>query len=387
MSRITRKMAVSEICIISGQPREQTLKALSRLLEAGLLEAPDAPVAPDMSFGASTLSGKTLVVAPAKSQQVDAAPAAPDEGPQEEGLLWHALLPVPFDQFSPDEELMAEATALSEGVKRELQYVYAQLDQADYYQLLGLSRDADRKAVRAAFFAGSKRFHPDLFFGKELGGYKPMVDAIFQQLNKAQQILSHKNKREGYDAQLGAPQAPAPPHGAPSQMMAAVAPAAAQASPPRADSVSSQERALGASGGLGEASSVELSVEERRKREAAFALLLRRGERHELAGELELAAGEYRKAFAIKHDAAVALRGANLLLRLGAEHREEAILLARAAAKENPRQIKALLLVGDAYEELERLDEALLYYKRALEIEPDSEVIRRRIEYVQNMMR
>ena len=125
---------------------------------------------------------------------------------------------------------------------------------------------------------------------------------------------------------------------------------------------------------MGEASSAELSVDERRKREAAFALLLRRGEKHELAGELEQAAGEYRKAFAIKHDAAVALCGANLLLRLGAQHREEAILLARAAAKENPREIKALLLVGDAYEELDRLDEALLYYKRALEIEPDSEV-------------
>ena len=377
LSRVTGNVTIAELCTISMMSREKTFEALERLEQAGLIEIPrKAPP----SFGQEDLSGKSEQAVPAPPSVAPATPAKPaasvaeaSSAPSEvkaNALATdrpdYAYFPVGIEHHRYDDAVLAEEVSLDAEQKKEILYVYDYLERVDCYALLGLNRDAERKEVRTAFFTMSKRFHPDLYFGQSLGSYQSKVEAIFQAINKAQQVLSHKQKRADYDAQLGQP------------MAAPVAPA----KPPQASELQLRQPSPSVA-----PTAAPLDPAEQRKREMAFTVLLRRGEKHEMAGELVEAAKEYRNAFGIKHDAAVALRAAGLLMRSGSEHLEEAIALAKAALNENPRESRAMLLIGDAYEEQGRLDDALSYYDRILSVEPGHKVATQRKSYVEALRR
>ncbi len=271
-----------------------------------------------------------------------------------------------FQGYVFDEEAMQESVDLNEEERRHILFFHGHLDALDYYQILGVPRDAARKELRGAYFKLSKRFHPDSFYNKETGSFGTRIEDIFHALNRAHQTLSRKKKRAEYDATLGD---------------ASSAPSAQPVAPPQArqqqqssarSSTPAQDRAKGV---------------DPKKREMAFNLLVKRAEKHEAAGDYADAAGEYRKAFSIKHDPNVALRGANLLMRCGEEHLEDAILLAKAAAKEEPENSKPLILIGDAYEEKGDYDAAKTYYNKAKALEPDNKIVQRRLKYVESASR
>ncbi len=80
----------------------------------------------------------------------------------------------------------------------------------DYYVVLGVSRDADLEAIRRAYRALVKRYHPDA------GGIEP---ERFHELQRAYETLSDAHSRQAYDRQVGRPlvtprQAPAAPRAA-----------------------------------------------------------------------------------------------------------------------------------------------------------------------------
>lgn len=56
-------------------------------------------------------------------------------------------------------------------------------DQKDYYETLGVSRDADDDTIRKAFRKLSKKYHPDL-------NHAPGAEQKFKDINEAYQVLS-----------------------------------------------------------------------------------------------------------------------------------------------------------------------------------------------------
>jgi len=63
----------------------------------------------------------------------------------------------------------------------------------DFYETLGVSQDADDKAIKKAFFDQAKIYHPDKNPDDPNAGEK------FSEVNEAYQTLSDKNKRAQYD--------------------------------------------------------------------------------------------------------------------------------------------------------------------------------------------
>jgi len=59
----------------------------------------------------------------------------------------------------------------------------------DYYQILGVSRDASQEEIKRAFYKLAHKYHPD----------KGGDEKKFKEINEAYQILSNKEKREQYD--------------------------------------------------------------------------------------------------------------------------------------------------------------------------------------------
>ncbi len=64
---------------------------------------------------------------------------------------------------------------------------------ADPYEVLGLKRDADAAAIRAAYRKLAKKFHPDLNPGKSEAAER------FKQINAANDILADPDKRARFD--------------------------------------------------------------------------------------------------------------------------------------------------------------------------------------------
>ena len=65
----------------------------------------------------------------------------------------------------------------------------------DYYEVLGVTRDAPPEQVKKAFKRLAGKYHPDR-------NDSPDAEAKFKEINEAYSVLSDQQKRQAYD-QLG----------------------------------------------------------------------------------------------------------------------------------------------------------------------------------------
>ncbi len=79
---------------------------------------------------------------------------------------------------------------------------FARLDGANYYELLGVAREADRKTIKRAYFEAAGHYHPDRFFRKRLGSFKHKMEAVFGRITQAHDTLTSKEGRAEYDTYL-----------------------------------------------------------------------------------------------------------------------------------------------------------------------------------------
>ena len=63
----------------------------------------------------------------------------------------------------------------------------------DYYEVLGINRDADDKAIKKAYRKLAKKYHPDINPGDA------NAEAKFKEITEAYEILSNPEKRKLYD--------------------------------------------------------------------------------------------------------------------------------------------------------------------------------------------
>ncbi|MEZ4860903.1 MAG: molecular chaperone DnaJ [Caldilineaceae bacterium] len=66
------------------------------------------------------------------------------------------------------------------------------MDKRDYYEVLGVARNADKDALKRAFRKLAQQYHPDI-------NKTPEAETKFKEINEAYQVLSDDQKRAAYD--------------------------------------------------------------------------------------------------------------------------------------------------------------------------------------------
>jgi molecular chaperone DnaJ len=67
------------------------------------------------------------------------------------------------------------------------------MQRKDYYEILGIARDADESEIKIAYRKLALRIHPDT------NRDDPQAEDRFKEINEAYDVLSHRHKRNQYD--------------------------------------------------------------------------------------------------------------------------------------------------------------------------------------------
>jgi len=140
-------------------------------------------------------------------QRVTATPREPVAPPDATGAR-PAAAPAPLAAAQAVPAVPERATAVptdaGDGAvgefKRELRQRADAKDQ-NYYQVLGVPKDAPATAISAAYFQLAKRMHPDRL-GPEYFDVKDVVTKVFARVTEAHQMLNDPERRKEYDELL-----------------------------------------------------------------------------------------------------------------------------------------------------------------------------------------
>jgi curved DNA-binding protein CbpA len=173
LSRIDGRSDEQELVAATGLPDEQVKASLVKLETLGVVTFEGPPIA---------------VVSPLP-------PSPPASPPTPEA-------PVSVAPVSAETAALAEEVDLDPEVRQQILAVHGKLEEADHYALLGVDASADKRALRRAYFELAAKFHPDRYFRKKLGSFKPRMEIIFGRLTLAHETLSHPEARAEYDSYL-----------------------------------------------------------------------------------------------------------------------------------------------------------------------------------------
>jgi curved DNA-binding protein CbpA len=116
---------------------------------------------------------------------------------------------------------------LPDTFQAEIRNLARALPGLDYFEILGVSRNATPDEVRDAFFERSKTFHPDRYFKKELGPYQGLLTEIYKRIVAAHDVLRDSKLRASYQRTLSDTTSSAKPSPFASRPKPAAKPAAA----------------------------------------------------------------------------------------------------------------------------------------------------------------
>jgi curved DNA-binding protein CbpA len=83
----------------------------------------------------------------------------------------------------------------------EIRALASLLDELDYYQILEIPRDAPSSAVKRAYYAVSRRLHPDANRDLE-AGLRLELEGIARRVSEAYSVLRDGRRRKAYDEKL-----------------------------------------------------------------------------------------------------------------------------------------------------------------------------------------
>jgi tetratricopeptide (TPR) repeat protein len=181
---LSQQIAPQEAVVVRGNFNKE-------LLDSGKL-------VPLESYVLSRIESPTMV------SDVGAISGLPDQEAQRAicALVASGFLTVIGDD---KEEETVEATStresidkIQEDINRKLQFY----NNADFYEILEISRQATPGEIKAAYYQLAKKYHPDRYRQAEHAPIRSRLETLFARITQAYETLSESVNRSTYDAKL-----------------------------------------------------------------------------------------------------------------------------------------------------------------------------------------
>ncbi|MEW6431833.1 MAG: DnaJ domain-containing protein, partial [Myxococcota bacterium] len=179
---------------------------------AGIPGPPGAPGVPGPPPGIAAPGNPVLPQAPRmtvpypgqKPSQPKPAVAAPAAAPAPAAPPQAAVPRPPVVTAAPPTAAPPASNAAVEAEVKQLQALFAQMKKQTFFEVLGVKKDADPGAVKAAYFKLAKSYHPDTVSpGTPEALAKAKAD-IFALVGEANRVLSDPKLKAEYIAELDA---------------------------------------------------------------------------------------------------------------------------------------------------------------------------------------
>jgi curved DNA-binding protein CbpA len=184
LSRVDGRATASEISVVTGLGLVDVTDVLTRLARLGAVH-----------FEKRT------------DEAASPAQAAPEFSNLGDIVRADAPRPLTRPHYDPAE--LAEPADLDFERKRLVLDTYYGLDGLNHYELFRIPTSAEKKVIKRAYYDVVALFHPDKYFGKNLGKFKPKLERIFSRITEAHDTLTKPASREEYDSYLASQRATA----------------------------------------------------------------------------------------------------------------------------------------------------------------------------------
>jgi curved DNA-binding protein CbpA len=131
-------------------------------------------------------------------------PAPPKPPPVRERvkgrLTEHGGVPVP--QLTGEERGDTKLSPEERSLREQLAQQAMDMKKQDYFEVLGVSKNASRAEIKKAYFSLAKQYHPDRLYATASAEIRNLADEIFNQISAAHDVLSDDARREQYMEEL-----------------------------------------------------------------------------------------------------------------------------------------------------------------------------------------
>jgi curved DNA-binding protein CbpA len=189
LSRADAPAPLSELVALSGMSESEALHAIYTLALSGFLAR--AKWRRVLGTGSRGRSAATTGAPDTNDAGTDATMDTP------------APLESDAQNVPPPDEVPAEPDPHA-----EIEALVARARAENYYEMLGVARNADAASVKRAYYALAKRFHPDRFRRAADADTLASVEDAFADIAHAYETLRDPRARATYDSKLGARIAP-----------------------------------------------------------------------------------------------------------------------------------------------------------------------------------
>jgi len=188
LTRADGLLTIAELCMVTGFGERETLKVVQQLIEMEALIVEEAE-------GERRMIRVTAERRPRISESQPVAVAAPFEGVDPADAAWlqrkgvAGFIPgtpgrlagaTKYGNFAFDTQALREDVEVTVEFRKDTLFLEAHLGKLDHFELFELEPTVDRKELRRAYFAFSKRFHPDTVFRRNVGSFGKRIETIFK---------------------------------------------------------------------------------------------------------------------------------------------------------------------------------------------------------------
>jgi DnaJ-domain-containing protein 1 len=220
LSRIDGTLTARELLALLPVETAEAERSLLGLVATGLVEFQAEGRRPSAAAEGSAAGGAPAVAQPATAAgPSDTPPAVPSETPPAAQAKPEPPTATPAAAASAPGAPAAPATApldpkLAE-LREEVLAQHARLKSLNHFEALGLTPTADEAAVKHAYFALARRYHPDSQRDATLADLREAMQALFIRIGAAYEVLRNPRTRASYVADLKAraPRLPPPAAG------------------------------------------------------------------------------------------------------------------------------------------------------------------------------